>query len=299
MPSRSNAKQDRQRWSLVQSELRMGDSKTADAHRRATKLTEEIVAEIRRQDYTIPISVLARTYGVGDQTIRAVLSGEVSRLPYNARASLVSLSRGYSYVRRGRLDESLLSPCCIFSRGRGGILRWLDTFRSDLAIRDVHVPVLMVHGDGFTDARLCAAEAIRGWRRDASRPAVLLQCFHQINYPYRRPLPWFLDPLTALFPLDQFAKHLLVAILEFFRLEVASFRGDDVCGKVQHLFREFHVRQVTEIIRLLADLVGIMELMPKRPLARGSIAMTCSQVVSTTLPSATMSAFLIASRITA
>jgi hypothetical protein len=127
----------------------------------------------------------------------------------------------------------------------------------------------------------------------------LLQCFHQINYPYRRPLPWFLDPLTALFPLDQFAKHLLVAILEFFRLEVASFRGDDVCGKVQHLFREFHVRQVTEIIRLLADLVGIMELMPKRPLARGSIAMTCSQVVSTTLPSATMSAFLIASRITA
>ena len=76
MPSRSNAKQDRQRWSLLQSELRMGDSKTADAHRRATKLTEEIVAEIRRQDYTIPISVLARTYGVGDQTIRAVLSGE-------------------------------------------------------------------------------------------------------------------------------------------------------------------------------------------------------------------------------
>jgi hypothetical protein len=56
----------------------------------------------------------------------------------------------------------------------------------------------------------------------------LPQCFHQINYPYRRPPPWFVDPLTALFPLDQFAKHLLVPILEFFRLEMASSRGDDV-----------------------------------------------------------------------
>jgi hypothetical protein len=51
-------------------------TKTQGRNTRRIKLTEEIAAEIRREDYMIPIAVLARAYGVSCDCVTAVLRGD-------------------------------------------------------------------------------------------------------------------------------------------------------------------------------------------------------------------------------
>ena len=68
-----------------------------------------------------------------------------------------------------------------------------------------------------------------------------------------RPLDLF--ALGLLF--NQFAQGVFVLILEFFGLEVAALRFDDVQGEIQHVFRHFLVRDFVEIFCLFPYFVRV------------------------------------------
>ena len=66
--------------------------------------------------------------------------------------------------------------------------------------------------------------------------------------------------------LDDVAERVLVAVVEFLRIEMTGHRVDDVRGQVEHLLRGLLVRNVAEILYRLAHLVGVVQEHAKDPL---------------------------------
>src|SRR6266487_4368361 len=88
-------------------------------------------------------------------------------------------------------------------------------------------------------------------------------------------------------------------ILEFLWLEVAALGLDDVLGEFEHVLGDVASRLSSKYSDLSRTSYGYLNRVPIKPLPRGSRAITCSLLVSTTRPRATRSIASITSRITA
>src|SRR5215471_5028316 len=73
--------------------------------------------------------------------------------------------------------------------------------------------------------------------------------------------------LPSLLLLQQLLERIFVMILELFRRKVAGFGFDDVCGQLQHVFWNFFIRNVPEILILFAHLIWISQRNPEQALA--------------------------------
>jgi hypothetical protein len=61
-----------------------------------------------------------------------------------------------------------------------------------------------------------------------------------------------LDLLTCLLLLQQFLQRILVLVFELLRMKVASLGLNDVLSQLQHVLRNLFVRDVVEVVGLLA-----------------------------------------------
>src|SRR5688572_26942989 len=87
----------------------------------------------------------------------------------------------------------------------------------------------------------------------------LPECIHQVDYIGWRTLFWLLDLLALLLFLEQVLQGILVAIFKLLRIEAAGLRFDDVRGKFEHVFWNFLIGDVVEILVLLANFIRITQ----------------------------------------
>jgi hypothetical protein len=87
----------------------------------------------------------------------------------------------------------------------------------------------------------------------------LAQRIHQVDHIRSSGFSWALDLLPFLLFAQKLFERILVLVLEFLGIKIASLCAHYMQGEIEHIFRHLLVFDVIEVIRLIANLVRVAQ----------------------------------------